>query len=154
MAEVAAATYGGDPENSQLDHVRLLVGDTECTDAFLRDSEVNFFLTSEGTAMRAAVASAEAIAAKLARKITIRTGSVAKNLSDLMQHFLDLAKALRARADEVGGAPIFTALTKTDKREDRLDEDLVQPQFRIAQDDNPRKVSARDESVHGLFHIP
>lgn len=154
MAQVAAATYGGDPENSPLDHVRLLVGDTECRDAFLRDSEINFFVANDGNAPRAAVSAAEAIAAKLARKINVRTGAVSKSLGDLMQHFLDLAKTLRAKADEVAGAPVFTALTKSDKLDDRLNEDLVQPQFRIAQDDNPRKVTSRDESVHGLFHIP
>ena len=59
-----------------------------------------------------------------------------------MQHYLDLARRLDARAAETGGAPIFTALSKADKREDRNDPSLVQPQFRIGQDDNPRKASA------------
>ncbi len=144
----APATYGDDPTNSALDNVRLLVGDTVCEMALLSDSEIKFFLTDAGSAAFAAVKAAEAIAAKFAREITVKTGGVTKNLSDRMQHYLDLAARLLVRANEqVDGAPIFTALDRS-SRDDRLDESLVQPQFFIGQDDNPRKGDiGPDESL-------
>ena len=145
MAVTAAATYGNDPENSELDQVRLLIGDTTCADALLLDSEINYFLATTATACYAAAEAARAIAAKFARKVTIGTGGVSKSLSDLMQHFLDLSKNLRTKADELGGAPVFTALRRNDKIEDREDEDLVQPTFFRGRDDNPRKSQTPDQ---------
>lgn len=148
MAQATGATYGNDPTNSALDEVRLLVGDTVCAKALLLDSEIQFFITEEGSAAFAAPRAAEAIAAKFCRDVDVSTGSVSKSLSQAAEAYRQLAKTLRARAEELGGAPIFTALTRDDKRQDRLDPDLVQPQFRIGQDDNPRKVArGRDESL-------
>ncbi len=148
MAQATGATYGNDPAGSALDEVRLLIGDTVCTKALLLDSEIQFFLTEEGSAPFAAPLAAEAIAAKLCRDVDVSTGSVSKSLSQAAEAYRQLAKTLRARAEEQGGAPIFTALRKSDKLNDRLDADLVQPQFRIGQDDNPRKVArGRDESI-------
>lgn len=154
MAVTPAATYGNDPENSELDHVRLLIGDTTCADALLLDNEINFFLANEANPCYAAAEAARAIAAKFARKVTIGTGGVSKSLSDLMQHFLDLARSLRIKADELGGAPVFTALRKSDKRADREDEDLVQPVFFVGQDDNPRKPFRRDRRDLDPFFQP
>ena len=147
MAQATGATYGNDPANSELDEVRLLIGDTVCATALLLDSEIQFFIAEEGSAAFGAPRAAEAIAAKLCRQVDVSTGSVSKSLSQAAEAYRQLAKTLRARAQECGGAPIFTALTKDDKRQDRLDPDLVQPQFRIGQDDNPRKVAGRDEGV-------
>ena len=140
MAQASGATYGANPEGSELDRVRLLIGDTDCANALLVDSEIQFYIDGCGSADFGAPRAAEAIAGKFARKVTTRTGGVSKSNSDLMQHYLDLANRLDARAAETGGAPIFTAMTKDDKRQDRLDPSLVQPQFRIGQDDNPRKA--------------
>ena len=142
MAQASGSTYGGDPEGSELDRVRLLIGDTDCANAHLTDAEIQFYIDGCGSADFGAPRAAEAIAGKFASKVTIRTGAVSKSNSDLMQHYLDLAKRLDARAAETGGAPIFTALTKTDKRQDRRNSGLVQPSFRIGQDDNPRKAAA------------
>ena len=144
MAQASGSTYGGNPESSELDRVRLLIGDTDCTNAHLTDAEIQFYIDGCGSADFGAPRAAEAIAGKFASKVTIRTGSVSKSNSDLMQHYLDLAKRLDARAAETGGAPIFTALTKSDKLDDRQDPSLVQPNFRIGQDDNPRKGAASD----------
>lgn len=151
-----AATYSGNPADSDLDEIRFLTGDTDVlpvTDAILQDEEHQFLIDEEGSVAYAAVRAATSMAAKFARKFNVKTGGVSKSLGDQMQHFLDLAKRLKLRADEGvgtgGAAPIFTALTKSDHREDRLDSDLVQPQFRIGQDDNPRKLSARDPDVDG-----
>lgn len=154
MAKTTAVTYGADPANSQLDEVRLLVGDTDCQTACLFDSEINFFLAKEGSAAFAAIRAAEACAAKCVRAIDTSTGSVRKALSQKFAQYKILVQDLKARADEVGGAPIFTALTREDKRQDRIDTGLVQPNFRIAMDDNPRKIIARDSDQESTIPIP
>ncbi len=143
-------TYSGNPADSDLDEIRFLTGDTNVTpttNAILQDEEHQFLVDEAGSVAYGAPRAATSMAAKFARFVNVRTGAVSKNLSDQMQHFLDLAKRLQVRADELAGAPIFTALTKSEKREDRLDSDLVQPQFRIGQDDNPRKLAARDPDL-------
>lgn len=143
--------YGDDPENDPADELRLLIGDTDVADELLTDNEVDFFLADGGSAIWGAIRAASAIAAKFARKVNSSAGSVSKALGDLMQHYLDLARRLEQRAEEVSGQPVFTALTRTDKRQDRLDTDLVQPQFFIGQDDNPRKGIARDRGNEDPF---
>lgn len=138
--------YGNDPENDTADELRLLIGDTDLSDPLLSDEEVAFFLSDAGgAAIWGAIRAATAVAAKFARKVTSTSGRVSKALSDLMQHYLDLARRLEQRAEEVSGAMVFTALTRSGKEADRVDTDLVQPQFRIGQDDNPRKVTRRED---------
>ena len=154
MAKTTAATYGADPAGSELDEVRLLIGDTDCRTACLFDSEIAFFLAEEGSAAFAAIRAAEACAAKCVRAIDVSTGSVRKALSQKFAQYKILVQDLKTRADELGGAPIFTALTREDKRQDRIDTGLVQPNFRIAMDDNPRKIIARDEDQASTTPIP
>ena len=140
------ATYGADPENVPLDHVRLLVGDTVCATAFLQDSEIDFFIAEEGGPEFAAPRAAEAIAALCARKIDVSTGKVRKSLSQQFDHYNSLAKKLRADASAC--VPFYAGgLSKAEKLSDSLDADLVQPTFRKGQMDNPRKAMTRDESV-------
>lgn len=86
MAE-PSATYGNDPENSPLDKVRLLVGDTVCETAYLTDQEIQMFLSQYGDACFAAPPVARTIAAKLARKVSQNAGGVSQNLSDLFKHY-------------------------------------------------------------------
>ena len=139
--------YTDDPENVPTDELRLLIGDTDTSDELLSDNEVDYYLDDAGgDAVWGAVRAATGVAAKFARKVTSTSGRVAKQLSDLMQHYLDLARRLEQRAEERSGTPIFTALTIDDKRQDREDPNLVQPQFFIGQDDNPRKRTRRDRT--------
>ena len=150
-----AVTYSGDPASSDLDESRFLTGDTDITpitNAILQDEEHQFLIDEAGSVAYGVVRAATSMAAKFARKFDSRTGAVSKSLGQVMQHFLDLAKRLQQRADEGAagvqvGAPIFTALTRTDKLEDRQDPDLVRPQFRIDQDDNPRRRAGRDDAT-------
>jgi hypothetical protein len=151
MAITDAATYGADPANSQIDEMRLLIGDTDCANPCLLDSELQFFVSEAGSTAYGSVLAAEACAAKCASQVDVATGAVRKTLSQKFAQYKLVVKNLKARADEIGGAPVFTALTKSDKRADLLDADLVQPNFRLKQDDNPRKVAADDERLTGLI---
>ncbi len=139
-------TYGADPSNSALDHVRLLVGDTDCATAFLQDSEILFFIDEEGSAAFAAPRAAEAIAGTVARKIDVGTGKVRKSLSQLFDHYTALAKTLRARAEEC--VEVYAGgISKAEKQTDAQDADLVQPEFHKDMHDNPRTGTTHDETT-------
>ena len=136
MAQVASATYGNDPEGSPLDKVRFLVGDTDCPTAFLTDQEINFLIAEEGGADFAAPCAANAIAAKVARRVTQTAGGVAQALSDLFDHYNTLAKKLLAKANS--NVTVYAGgLSVTEKQLDRQDEDLIQPYFERGQFRNP-----------------
>ena len=140
MAEAPAATYGNDPANKPLDKVRLLVGDTVCSTAFLSDQEIEYFISEEGDADWAAPCAAKAIAAKLARRVTQSAGGVAQTLSDLFKHYNDLSASLLAKASL--NATIYAGgLSVAEKQLDRQDTDLVQPYFERGQMQNPEATS-------------
>ncbi len=142
--QATGSTYGNDPANSPLDHVRLLVGDTVCADAYLKDDEILFLIEEEGSAEFAAARAAEVIAAKLSRKVDTKTGGVSKSLSQIAKAYLELAKSLRARAVELV-APVVTGISIAEKHEDASDTALVQPFFRRDQMDNPYAGDEDDE---------
>lgn len=152
MATVASATYGNDPAGSPLDKVRFLVGDTVCASAFLTDQEINYLLAEEGSADFAAPCAANAIAAKVARKVTQNAAGVGQNLSDLFTHFNTLAKKLLAKANASNLTVYAGGLSVAEKQLDRQDEDLIQPYFERGQMGNPDatvKPIPRSGDLHG-----
>ena len=136
MSQPVSATYGNDPENSPLDKVRFLVGDTDCATAFLSDQEIDYLIAEEGGADFAAPCAANAIAAKVARRVTQSAAGVSQNLSDLFDHFNRLAKKLLAKAN--ASTTIYAGgLSVDEKVLDREDQDLTQPYFERGQMGNP-----------------
>ena len=83
---------------SDLDIVRLKVGDTDASDQLLLDSEITALLTLHGTVAAAAPAAAEAIAAKFARGYNFKTDGQEFSRSDRVKHYLELAKRLRSNS--------------------------------------------------------
>lgn len=137
MSQPVSATYGNDPANSPLDKVRFLVGDTDCPTAFLSDQEIEYLLVDEGGPDFAAPCAANAIAAKVARRVTQNAGGVSQSLSDLFTHFNTLAKKLLAKANASNLTIYAGGLSVTEKKLDRQDQDLIQPYFERGQFTNP-----------------
>ena len=105
------------------DKVRLLIGDTDKDDFDLHDEEISYFLTENGDSVKgAAIASAEAIAAKFAKLATTRVGEESINYSDLAKQAwalvdklkgkINLRAGIRAGGTDIEGiggeAPAFT----------------------------------------------
>jgi hypothetical protein len=94
------ATYG-DPESSDKDAVRFLLGDTSTANALLQDEEINWLLTRwlplHGTIEYVASVAAETIAAKYAREANYSADGVSISLAQLGQQFRDLAASLRSQ---------------------------------------------------------
>ena len=134
-----AWTYGADPENSNLDAVRLLIGDTDTTDQQLQDSEVNYFLSLFGVAgdsriVPAAIRSCEALAAKYARQVDTTNQGLHVGASKRSEHYRTLADSLRDLETTV--AEVFLGgNTFSEARTMDENTDLIPPTFRRAQND-------------------
>lgn len=111
------------------DQVRLLIGDTDVSDALLQDEEIAFLLTQSASNVNAAaVRACEAVAAKFARLADTQVDDVRVSLSQRAKGYRELAAALRGQiATSVslfaGGVSVNT---KTSAEEDT---DRVPPIF-------------------------
>jgi len=124
-----AWSYSGDPSSSDRDRVRFLVGDTDALEPQIQNEEIDHLLAQGGGAELAAVHAAEALAAKYARRVSGSAGGISRSSSDLVEHYMTLARRLRAELAQFG-APYAGGLSEAEKASDRADSDLVQPAFR------------------------
>lgn len=124
-----AWSYSGDPSTSDRDRVRFLVGDTDALEPQLQNEEIDHLLAQGGGPVLAAVQAAEALAARYARRVSGSAGGISRTSSDLVDHYLTLARRLRAEL-ALFGAPYAGGLSKLEKAADRADSDLVQPALR------------------------
>lgn len=129
-----------DPSTSARDAVRFLVGDTDTTDQLVTDEEIAFTIAQAGTGntYTAASLTADAIAAKFARKADFSNLSISVSASQRAEAFRALAEDLRAKALVYGGgAEVFAGGLSASAKDDLdANTDAVQPSFRMGQDDN------------------
>ncbi len=118
---------------TDIDRVRLLIGDPVGGDELLSDEQIALLLEDNGLNRLAAAAdAADAIAAVYARRVDVRVGILSSSDSQLSSQFRQLAKDLRARADKLaggGGVPYAGGLTLADRETRRLDDTLARPAF-------------------------
>jgi hypothetical protein len=104
------ATYEN-PEASDKDAVRFLIGDTTPATALVQDEEITWMLTKwkpvHGTVEYVAAAVAESIAARFAREANYSADGVSISLAQLGSQFRELAASLRQQHKSllVGGTP-------------------------------------------------
>jgi hypothetical protein len=128
--------------SSETGQVRFYVGDTNPSDALLADDEVEFLLDAEGSVQAAAIAAAEAIAAKFTRLADKSVGDLSISQSQKAKQYLALAERLR-RAMAKGALLYFGGISKTTKETREADTDRVEPAFTVAMLDDPQ-VSESD----------
>jgi len=124
---------------SDVDKVRLLIGDTNPADRLLTDSEILFFLELRGgDVFKAAADAAKAVAARFSRLADTTNLSLSIAASQRAEAYWKLASELDTRADLLGGSEMFVGgLSVSGKESLDEDTDAVQPSFRIGQDDEP-----------------
>lgn len=141
-------TYAGTPNTVARDAVRVLSGQNSSGDELLvTDEEITYFLAQRNSNNYAAAQMVcETLAAKYASKAT------QKGVGQLSISYADRSKAFTAKAKELamsllrsGISPYVGGQSASDRNVDRADTDLVQPQFEVGGDDNPR----RGQSVSG-----
>ena len=90
-------TYSGFPARSDRDAIRLLIGDTDPTEALLYDEELDWLITIwdiKGSIWYTASIAARTIAARFAREVTTSSDSQTVSADALQQKYLDLASQL------------------------------------------------------------
>lgn len=135
-----STTYTGNPADSDRDAVRFRIGDTNESDWQLQDEEIDYLLVDTPVAL-AAVRACKALAAHYARQVDKSVDGFRLSASQRQQHYLDLAKTISQEAGLDVPAVSFRVggLSRADQATADSDEDLIQPDFRIGQFDNPQR---------------
>lgn len=93
-------TYTGDPNVSQRDSIRFLIGDTDTTDQLVNDEEIAWVLTDTDSIYQAAHDLCTVIAAKFARLATSKSvGDLSLSYSDRSETYHRLAERMLHLAD-------------------------------------------------------
>jgi len=120
--------------SSTRDQVRFLVGDTDTNDQLVQNEEITFALLDNPNIYRAAATVARAIAARLAREVTLvgSPGGIELDAQKQSQRFTDLAKELELKAKTSGAVRMFAGgISKSDKDARASDGDRVQGAFTV-----------------------
>ncbi len=92
---------------TNLDKVRLEIGDTDVTNFLFSDDEINYFLEVAGdNVLLAALRACEAAARQFARAYDFKTDGQEFKRSQQAQAFREMAKDLRARVGTSGTLPV------------------------------------------------
>jgi hypothetical protein len=145
---VIKATYSSDPANSELDLVRLSIGDTDMAAPHLGDPEIEHFIALEPNGYFAAARAAEAIAAKFAACVDEGGGGISRSSSQVYDHYMTLAVQLRLRGAR--SSMRVPAVSESEKSADAQDVDLVPPYFTNGMHDNPRSGLDEPETLEGF----
>ncbi len=131
--------YSGNPQDSERDEVRFLMGDTNTADQLVSDQEVAYAITKQSNLRLAAAILLRHLSAVYSRMVTNRVGDVSSNCSDM-------AKQFKAKADELDPnnmaqsgvvIPVFGGVSVEDKQVILDDEDTVPASFYKGEDDIP-----------------
>jgi len=123
-------TYDGDPSANDRDWVRFEIQDTDSTDQLLTDEEIAGLITDRGSKEAAAVAAAEALAARFARQVDKAVGDLRLSLSQRSKAYYKLAADLRRKLALRTGKPLAGGLSKSRKETVESDPDRVVPSAR------------------------
>jgi len=138
-----AWTYTNDPENVQLDALRLAIGDLDGSDPQLTDEELNYYLTEEGSTIKAAIAAVQGLIALYARKVDKSVGDLRLNYSQRLTSYEKLLKQLQTKGI-TGVAPVAGGISKARKATVEEDTDRVAPAFRRDQFAHPGTKTSDD----------
>jgi hypothetical protein len=115
---------------SAKDQVRLLIGDTDMTDALLQDEEIVWLLDQNGSNVNAtAVQACELLAAKFARLADTQVDDVRVALSQRARGYHQQAASLRARMAVTGAGLFAGGISVSAKDAEEEDTDRVPPIF-------------------------
>ncbi len=141
-------TYGNDPGANPVDHVRLLVGDTNCKLARLTDEEIQFRLDTESDdEFLAAWRSCQDIVAQLTGTAADwSAGPQSQQKSQLLEHYKKLEISLRTRGPGEFAAITAGGIDKSEKQANEDDDTVVQGIIRSNQFRNRRRGASNDQT--------
>jgi hypothetical protein len=133
------------------DKLRLTIGDTDATAPVFSDEELDWFLSVRADdVLLAGADAADAAAAKYARAFDFSTDQQSFKRSAMYEHFMALAKTLRARASGLvvgpGGALIGTVSTIDSTRIDGFSDDVPNQAVGVTATNPRRRFYGPDDS--------
>lgn len=135
-------TYSGDPATNARDAIRFLTGDTDTNDQLINDEEIawtNNQVTGSNTALTSLYEVSYrvllAIASKFSRLADQSVGDLSVSMSQKAEAARAQAAQLKVLALREGSVPMpyLGGMSKSDKKVDTDDPDMVQPSFRRGQ---------------------
>jgi hypothetical protein len=139
---------------SNVDRIRLLVGDQDENDQLLEDDSYVFALDEAGNnKFRAAAIICRSIAGKFARLVNTDFEGVSSDYSDRQKHYRQLAKELEQQAKRQGGlgSPRAGGISIDQMDFVERDDDRPDPAFRRRQFRNPPNIDDIDE-YRGFYY--
>lgn len=131
-------SYSGDPASSAKDAVRFHIGDTDSTNEYFSDAEINYMLTNNNNyVFQTAYQACYQLIAKFSRYANERVGQVSVDFSNLSKQFADLASELKQQMYKDGEPEIIAGgIELTDKETNSTDTELVAPKFTKDMEEN------------------
>jgi hypothetical protein len=169
---MATWSYSENPNQTNRDKVRFLIGDTDTDDQLVFNEEIAAVLSdyglTAGTApttddtknlLLASADIADALALKFARQVDTKNMSLSISKSQRAKAFKDCAKQLRGRAGVTvnanGNSAVLAeffvgGLSVDDKQSIESDSDYIEPAFKRGQDDHTSGID-QDDRVNENF---
>lgn len=131
-------SFSGNPASSNLDHVRVLIGDIDTSDQLVSDEIINFQLTQNSNdVFLAAEAVCLGLAGKFARKVDTSVESVRVSYSNLYKQYIEMARRYKQQASSSSsasggggiGVPFVSGISINQRDSLKEDSDLIQPRF-------------------------
>lgn len=144
--------YGGDPTNSLVDRVRMLVGDTDDNRKLISDTEIEYYISISSEEYEASWHTALAIQAWSATHVSRSQGGYTEQLQKVFEHYGKLAERLLVQAPF--GIPVAPQLSRSKRRTMKQNEDLIQPQFGVgmlSEDSEPIRPNTNDTNPEDVF---
>ncbi len=129
---------------ADLDKVRFYIGDTNSDEPLLSNEEIEFLVSSEGSARAAAIAGAEMIASKFARFADSAVGDLSISYSQRHAQYLAVAARLR-RSLTLSVAPLVGGISNSRKETVEDDTDRVEPAFTVGMLSHPDTVRSTSD---------
>lgn len=144
--------YSGDPSNSQVDRIRMYVGDTDENFKLISDAEIEYCISQTSDDYEASYRVALLIKAAVAKYSAKSGQGFTEQLQQVYEHYTKLAEQLLTQAPiAVPKAPQLSR----DKRDTfKSDTDLIQPQFgtgMLSEDAEAIRPSTRTPSADDVF---
>lgn len=106
--------YTGDPEESEKDAVRFIIGDTDASDPLLQDEEIEYTLNNNSMNIRlAAIKCVDAIIAKLSRQVDSTIGPMQVKAEAKWTHYRALRIQLLRESGLTTAAPFASPQATT-----------------------------------------
>lgn len=141
--------YGGNPASSELDAVRLLIGDTDTTDQQLTDEEINYVRGITSSVRAAAIGCIRLLIARYARKVDKAIGDLKISYSQRLKQYQELITQVQLdiALNSSSAAPYAGGISISDKETVEEDTDRVEPSIKLGIHDNGDQGTEGDGDV-------